>query len=132
MDADWWRMKAQRADIEDFQGEKLTLSKKIDCANLVHLPHHGNSGAGALLLAERNGANRIIMLGFDCGHASDGKTHWHGDHPAGIGNARSAPKWPAQFAQVAGWLAGIEVINASRSTRLKQWPLQTLEEALNG
>lgn len=70
------------------------------------------------------------MLGYDCKHAADGKRHWHGDHPKGLGNAGSVGKWPAQFRDVAQRLHGVEIVNATRDTALTIWPQVPLEEAL--
>lgn len=99
-------------------------------AERVRFKHGGNSGAGALCLAAHFGAKRIIMLGYDCKHAADGKRHWHGNHPKGLGNAGSVDKWPAQFRDVAQRLHGVEIVNATRDTSLTIWPQVPLEEAL--
>jgi hypothetical protein len=89
-----------------------------------------NSGAGALLLSKEWGAERIIMLGYDCRYSQDGTRHWHGDHPKGLGNCQSVGKFPSQFAHMAPRMEGVEVINASRDTALDMFPRQSLEEAL--
>lgn len=98
---------------------------------LVHKPFRafGNSGAGAIALAAKAGATRVVLLGYDC-QVTDGKVHHHGDHPAGLGNAGSMPKWPDQFKRLAATLAGVEVVNCSRQTALRVFPRMALEDAL--
>ncbi|MBS0430508.1 MAG: hypothetical protein JSR41_24745 [Proteobacteria bacterium] len=88
-----------------------------------------NSGAMALVLAAYWGARRIVMLGYDCQHTG-GKTHWHGSHPRGLGDAHGAAHWPAQFRTISVRLAGVEVVNASRVSALDMFKRTTLDEAL--
>ena len=61
----------------------------------------------------------MILLGYDC-KVTD-KTHWHGDHPAGMSNVTSIKRWPSQFRSVAkdAERQGVLVLNASRDTALK-------------
>lgn len=89
----------------------------------------GNSGAGCISLAAVGLADKIIMLGYDC-QKTEGKAHWHGDHPVKLGNARFIEKWPDKFAELSRFVRHVEVINASRVTALKIFPRKTLEEAL--
>lgn len=90
---------------------------------------HGNSGCGAISLACFAGARRVLMLGYDC-QKTGGKTHWHGDHPKGLGNAGSVHKWPAQFASLKAKMSGVEIINCSRETALTVFPRASLEQTL--
>lgn len=89
----------------------------------------GNSGAGAIALAAKAAASRVILLGYDC-QKTGGMVHHHGDHPEGLGNAGSMPKWPAQFANLAAAMKGVEVINCSRETALTAFPRGELESVL--
>lgn len=91
-----------------------------------------NSGAGGIAAAVALGARRVILLGYDCKYAADGRRHWHGDHPkgSGAGNAGSIGRWPAQFQELVSHLQGAKVINASRDTALTMFPRMPLEEAL--
>lgn len=89
----------------------------------------GNSGAGAISLAAHAGAARVLLLGYDC-QRSEGRTHWHGDHPQGLGNAGSLHKWPAQFANLRRAIPAVEVFNCSRATALTVFPLAELEDML--
>jgi hypothetical protein len=142
----WWVMyfpEVSRA----FRGEKWTLNENardrfdlhwmfgIDRAGLSPDPtyiHQGqNSGYQAVGLAHLFGAARVLLLGFDFGRTG-GKSHWHGDHPRGLGNGGSFPAWIAAMNVLARDLAaaGTEVINCSRMTALKCFPRMSIEEAL--
>lgn len=89
----------------------------------------GNSGAGAIALAGKAGASRVLMLGYDCQY-TDGAKHWHGDHPKGFGNAGRIENWPNKFAKLKASLPGVEIINCSRATALTCFPRMDLESAL--
>ncbi|GAB3099725.1 hypothetical protein GCM10027217_18230 [Pseudomaricurvus hydrocarbonicus] len=115
---------------QKFKGERITLNQRISAVKTIRFTHPKNSGAGAMVLAENFGARRIILLGFDCQYSADGIRHWHGDHPKGLGNAVSMPKWYPQFRETAGLLGHCDIINATRSTALDFWPKQPLEQAL--
>ncbi|MCI2243294.1 hypothetical protein L3067_01545 [Xanthomonas sp. PPL568] len=97
-----------------------------------HVPVEGagNSGAGAVALAARWGAAKIVLLGYDC-KKSGGKVHWHEDHPRGLGNAAALPGWPSDFKRLLPMLSGIHVVNATRETALDMFPRMTLEEVLD-
>lgn len=69
------------------------------------------------------------MLGYDC-QKTNGRAHWHEDHPVGLGNAGSVDKWPHHFVKVAEALAHVEIINCSRTTALRAFPRAKLEEVL--
>lgn len=126
MDRKWWQVMQP-----GFRGECVSITGNITGVHRTRAPKGGNSGAGALLLARHRGATRIILLGYDCQYAPDGKRHWHGDHRRGLGNCVSLPKFGGQFQEVAWQLADVEVINASRVTALELWPRMTLEDALD-
>lgn len=133
MDSKWWqRSKTGQAE---FKGYKLTGKRRTtdNCpiATRVDFEQGGNSGAGALLLARHLGATKVILLGYDCKYAPDGKRHWHGDHPRTLGNCVSLPKFPKHFKEAARLVRDIDVLNATRSTALDMWPLVKLEDALH-
>lgn len=133
MDAGW--IKRYRDDVQkSFRGVLYTRSQRIRGAEVAMtgrdpIQLERNSGAGAVQLAAHWGARRIILLGYDC-QRTRGLTHWHGDHPPGLGNARSLPTWPKMFDNVARSLTGVRIINASRSTALRSFPCEALEAAL--
>lgn len=134
-DEAWWRTHHKEVSAV-FTGHKV--SGWVDCKaygarslRLLKFQPFGNSGAAAISLAVLGGSKRVILLGYDCQHTG-GKTHWHGDHPAGIGNAGSVAKWPEKFAQVAAYARqrGVKVLNASRETALTCFERASLEECL--
>lgn len=125
MDRAWW---VHHHPI-NFSGERISTSRNCPGARNLKFVAGGNSGAGAISLAEYHGVQRIILLGYDC-QFTGGKRHWHGNHPRALKNAGSLPDWPAQFSELAERFASIEIINATRSTALTQWPRMSLEKAL--
>ena len=128
IDNEWW--KRYRDDvIYRFSGKRYS-SNNCSQVEKVRLETYGNSGAAAISLAAKIGAKRILLLGYDCKYADDGKRHWHGDHPAGLGNAKNIGNWIERFGQLAKDLRNIEIINVSRETVLTCFPRQTLEQAL--
>jgi hypothetical protein len=132
----WWR--TYRSEVEaTFRGIRVTCSSQgrsvgvFSTENLPGFWHFGNSGTAAISLAVFGGASRIVLLGYDC-QASNGRTHWHGDHPEGLSNARSLHTWPAKFLLLAQYAKrkNVPVLNASRETRLTCFPRVRLEDAL--
>lgn len=127
MDRAWWN--AYRDIHEPFKGKKY--GPNIGKYGVTHIPKPrfnspGNSGAGAIALAILHGATTVYLLGYDCQH-TDGKAHWHVDHPTEpvrMGNAASVARWPAQFAKLA---KRATIINCTRVTALDCFPRATLE-----
>ena len=115
---------------ETFAGEMFTTGRVHGPTRLDtrHYRNFGNSGAGAISLAELFGAERIYLLGYDC-HKRGG-SHWHGDHPKGLRNAGSIGNWPKQFADLAAKTSAL-VVNCSPGTALKVFPTGRLDEVLN-
>ena len=135
-DAKWWRTYHEEVK-RVFEGRLLTFSPVAAQYGAESLNrckwfgNFGNSGACAVGLAIAGGADKVILLGYDC--QVNGKTHWHGDHPAGMSNVASIRHWPAQFKSLAldAGRDGVQVINASRETALKCFERRALEEVLN-
>lgn len=90
-----------------------------------------NSGQLAIKLAAQLGAERVILLGYDCSLSSG--IHWHGAHGDGLDNPDAAEvnRWHSDFASLRAELAGIEIINASRHTELTCFPISTPEITFN-
>jgi len=93
----------------------------------------GNSGFQAVNLAYLLGYKTIILLGYDL--SDSGGTHWHPDHNfSGSTNPSKGTfgSWIRAFNKVAPELkkANVEVLNATRSTALKCFPLVKLEGVL--
>lgn len=128
MDRDWWRAYRSEA-AEAFSGALVSPLGNIQGVRTVRFGTYLNSGAGAIALAVHLGARRVVLLGYDC-QKTGGKAHWHGDHPAGLGNAGSVGKWPGQFARLAADLKGFDIVNATRQTALNCFARKPLEEAL--
>mgnify|MGYP000647434298 CR=1 FL=1 len=137
-DLKWWTVYDSEVRAA-FTGAKLCCSvvpKGIDAVNaLPFLPGRGfgNSGTAAIALAIHAGAKRVLLLGYDSQRGPNGRAHWHDAHPAPLGDAKSLPKWGPKFAIVAALAKQkrVEVLNCSRSTALKAFPLATLEDVLD-
>jgi hypothetical protein len=132
MDLAWWQHHVGEVS-RTFTGERVTIRKmlhRFGCTWEVGLPPYGNSGAGAVSLAARRGARRVILLGYDLAYRG-ALRHWHGAHPKGLGDAGSLGRWPGQFAQLRRQLDrdGVDYVNCSRRTAL-DWPQATLESTL--
>lgn len=132
MDRAWWRVHLSEVKSK-FRGELYSIAPGLQGPQHVlrgKLGSPGNSGAGSILLADYYGAARIVLIGYDCRRGPHGEVHHHGDHPKGLGNAGSLPKWPKQFADVAKRI-GAEVINCSPGTALDAFPRGELSEVLD-
>lgn len=81
-------------------------------------------------LGHRQGAKRIILLGYDM-QKTNGQSHWHGDHPKGLGSAGKIAEWPSEFERLKRNNPTIEIINCSRETALTCFARRPLEEVLN-
>lgn len=144
-DARWWATKDPRTGLthaqevdRDFRGRRFCRSALG--VNFGAEPLHasswfrgsGNSGTCAISLAVSAGARRIVLLGYDCSFGADGRRHWHGDHPGGLGNCLSIARWPLQFTRVKRQAdaARVPVINCSRRTALDMFPRLELEDVL--
>ena len=128
MDAKWWN--TYREEVKTFRGERFSCSVASNGVIRMAKPfmHFGNSGAAAVSLAYIFAAKRIVLLGYDC-QRTGGQSHWHGDHPKGLGNAGGIPNWPRQFGRVAEYVR-VPVINCSRATALTCFPRGELEKEL--
>jgi hypothetical protein len=115
-------------------GQRFSTNKFPESYQVTHLPKehfnaYGNSGAGAISLALNGGAEKVVLLGFDC-QRTDGKSHWHGDHPRNLANAKQIDKWPALFKRLRNDFPDSEIINSSRQTALDMFPKIPIEDAL--
>lgn len=136
-DGRWWRAHAE--ELAHFRGHRVTCSTmklggEVErLAELRGYTAFGNSGTAAVSLAVHGGARRVILLGYDCQLGPGGLTHWHGDHPAGLSNARSLGQWPRRFAALAVYARAkrCPVINATRATALSCFERAPLAEALS-
>lgn len=126
MDKAWW----QRY-INDVRGSGMSLMccDRIDIQGVQYkdIPKFGNSGATAVSLAKRLDCDTVYLYGFDCQY-TDGKRHWHADHPSNLGNADSMPQWRRQFDRLEKYVKDIKVINVSRVSSLTNWPRMDLDD----
>jgi len=128
MDRDWWRMYREEAG-NAFKGELVSPLPNCFGVRRIACGQYLNSGAGAIGLAVHMGAQRVILLGYDC-QRTGGQAHWHGNHPKGLGNAGSINTWPAQFQKLARDLRNFNIVNCTRETALTCFPRVELEKAL--
>jgi hypothetical protein len=92
----------------------------------------GNSGFQALALALHFGAARVVLLGYDMAYGKGEQSHWHGEH-RGLGNPIRArfPEWIGHFDNLRAKLpAGVEILNATRTTALHTFPRVDLAHCL--
>lgn len=136
-DGKWWREHIDEVE-RVFTGRRMTMSQlgpKWDVESVYAqgwFRGFGNSGTCAISIAIAAGASRIVLIGFDCAFGPLGETHWHGDHPRGMGNCLSIKRWPYQFGELATYArkSGATVINATRVTSLRCFERQPLEQAI--
>lgn len=144
-DARWWATKDPRTGLTHAQETERDFWGRRFCRSALGVNYgveslhasswfrgSGNSGSCAISLAVAAGAHRVVLLGYDCTFAPDGRRHWHGDHPPGLGNCLSIARWPLQFQRVKreAVAARCGVINCSRRTALDVFPRASLEEVL--
>ena len=138
MDTAWWRQYGSEV-AQAFPGYRVGSTSQAVKFGATHSTYgavfhtFGNSGAMAVAFLARGRAARVILLGYDAGAGPDGKLHWHPDHPKPLNNPQaSINRWPQQFDRLAKHCKerGVQVINASRATKLRCWPRMTIEEAL--
>jgi hypothetical protein len=89
-----------------------------------------NSGQRAIELAIKLGAERVLLLGYDC--SIRGGLHWHGRH-SNLANPDtfSVARWHDEFAQLRQHYSSVDILNCTRRTRLKCFPVMSSEAALS-
>ncbi|HCA7080781.1 TPA: hypothetical protein MX214_003967 [Citrobacter sedlakii] len=130
-DCCWWEENHSTIDspAERWCGDAFTARRfGINCLPSA-LPGSFNSGQRAIELAIHLGAKTVLLVGYDCSVRRG--VHWHGRH-AQLANpdAFSVNRWQSEFEQLKAWARGVEIINCSRSTRLRCFPKMRLETAL--
>ncbi|WP_194761210.1 hypothetical protein [Pantoea ananatis] len=88
-----------------------------------------NSGQRAILFAMHLGAEKIILLGYDCSVTNG--LHWHGAHD-GISNPTpdNVRRWHGEFARIADSQPGAQIVNCSRQTSLTCFTRASLEDVI--
>ena len=112
--------------LKDSGGEEFAVEWPEICTGVF-----GNSGLQAINLAYHFGARKIILLGYDMQY-TNGKKHWHPDHPSGMNNANPVIQWVENFERLAPILAdkGLNIINCTRKTALKCFPQAEIRKVL--
>lgn len=103
-----------------------------------------NSGSAAISIAAHTGAKRIILLGFDMNYNDTGQRHWHNLYRSEIIERKKGTKIKFNhlfsfarhlygFPQIAkdAKARGIEIINLSPTSAIKEFPKMTLKEFLS-
>jgi hypothetical protein len=134
MDRQWWDVHLDQVN-KIFRGARFSINPlnrryQVTKLSMTEFQTFGNSGAACISLAAQGGAKRIILIGYDC-QKTDGKAHWHGDHPPSLGNAGQINKWAIKFQELHKSLQHLEIINCSRATALTCFPRKNLEDVLN-
>lgn len=139
-DADWWD---RFEGVKEFKGERWTVDQAAATKHGLHFINYkpacvwstdpaylatgGNSGFQAVNLAVLQGAERVILLGYDMGHAAQ-KHWWETKHPRESRHSDYA-EWLKRFAAAAP-LIPVPVLNASRQSAIECFPRVALEDVL--
>lgn len=130
-DCCWWETYSHdiTSPAERWCGDAFTARRfGIHCFPSA-LPGSFNSGLRAIELAIHLGASTVLLVGYDCS-VRDG-VHWHGRHThLANPDVLSVNRWQGEFERLKQGAHGIEIINCSRSTRLRCFPKMKLETAI--
>lgn len=135
-----------KSELYNFKNYKVTTDSRVSGEKeIIYLPHEGpylstnlshsrrytNSGSGAMALAVKLGATKLILLGFDM-RVVDGKFNYHSEHkrepsPEIYKNAyiRELVKMKPFFEEL-----GITVINCTPNSALECFPMDVIENWL--
>ena len=111
--------KIERTERTDPRLEKIKLNFK-PC----------NSGLGAIFLAVRMGAKKIVLLGFDCKYTNR-KKNWHDIEQVSERHAREALTYEnmlKDFPEAVKKLKKIDIINASIDSAIECFPKKDISE----
>lgn len=144
-DLEWWDHHFKNAALRNFEGEKWTINRTAATKfGLNYIPGvtnkkfsndpsyiatGGNSGFQAFNLAFLQGAERIVLLGFDMKLAEHKQRHFFGNHPGKMNKNSNYKDWISKFKKAMPFIS-IPVINCTRSTALDCFPLEKLENVL--
>ena len=139
-DTDWWEL---HEGVKGFKGEKWTVSheasKKYGINRIDYKPKEkwsnnpdyiatgGNSGFQVINLADLQGADTIILLGYDMGFTD--KKHWFGEHPAKINRGSDYKDWINKFEQAKPYIKA-RIINCTPNSNLKCFEMANLRDVL--
>jgi hypothetical protein len=141
-DARWWR---DYNPGDKFHGEKWTFSSsaavklQLQCVSISTqwsdepstVYAGGLSGIQAINLIAHRRPDRIVLLGYDCCYAPDGRRHWHADYneSAGFPNVPNLTRQVKNFEVVARGCP-VPIINASRVSAIPYFPRMSIGDAL--
>lgn len=129
-DAAWW---FHHHGVPEFTGQKFTSSAVAATAFGIELftTAGSNSGLRAIRLAEKLGARRVLLVGFDM-HIGGG-VHWHEPHTGKLRNpgVNNMAIWRAEMERQRRSLKA-EIVNCTPGSALSCFPILNLAEALRG
>ncbi len=132
----------QKNEIDEFAGLKVCskeLKQKTTDIHILkgyngkqldmregHICHGNNSGFGALNLAVKLGAKKVMLLGFD-GHAQQKQTHWHNGYNKQL-NKTVYRRLDKLFKGAVSQLVelNVEVVNLNSESSIRCFPFSTL------
>lgn len=121
-DRKWWMSNREALR---FEGRKIIRQAYPGLEHFTNprVPYGYNSGLFAMHVAKREGASKIILLGFDM-HG----THFFGAHPEPLKNTTDR-RFADHIRQFNGF-EGCEVINSTPNSALTKFPMMPLREVL--
>ncbi len=145
-DGRWWDHYHKQV-AENFKGEKWTIDDAaavkygINTMGVLNdaiwsddpraITLGGNSGHQMLNLACVQGAEKVILLGYDMKLRKDGIRHWHGNHDNAL--LQTDPieyvNWCQNFKEAMPFIK-VPVINCTRDTALECFPRAELRDVL--
>ena len=134
-DITWWVNEAESVDIP---AKRVSLSydaeREFDAERFVSKiwkRNDYNSGCIAIEYAVVHGADRVLMLGFDCSVKNG--IHHHGRHARSKNpNPAKCEIWKAHFRRLRDTYPAANIVNCSHYTELDIFPLVPLDDALCG
>ena len=148
-DPQWWRWHKDDPEWDKFEGERITLEHSAKQRPTPypamlnggtvgfderrdHLRTGRNSGYQAVHLVAHYAASPIVLLGFDMKPDKAGNVHWHPCHPTATRPGVINAAWIKHWSSLAEPLhaQGIQVINCTRDTALKAFPVKPLADVL--
>jgi hypothetical protein len=146
-DGDWWdNLYKKHGGAADFKGRRITVNEEaakrygLECYKYkTNIPWSdkagliatgGNSGFQVANIAALEGAERLILLGFDMGQSVPNKHFWTGQFDRGVPLRDSDfPRWLEAFAKAAP-LIPVPVINCTVGGNLEAFPRARLRDVL--
>jgi len=148
-DGDWWDRyhdQVRHGGLPGFAGEKWTVNHEahlkydlnyvqpknplVWSTNPAHVATGGNSGFQAMNLAVLQGAERVILLGYDYGYCerTQGKHWWEEEHPRDS-RFSNYKKW-LEYMDKAAPVIPVPVLNATPTSAITCFPKVNLRDVL--